>query len=379
MADLDYWNYLIYVAQSYASVPHSIVTVFTAVCMGQLVYFEHKGNAQSGRGGVANSAQGRSVMFKFLMLRCVAEALFNVLNIPFVYLIHLEYEWTRSVATYNYFVGLTVPGILTTFASLMEMFASLDCLITISGSRFKKMLSNKMLYISATMSLILSFLLFSNNIIQKRIELINMTITTGPNESYQLIYFYNQYRVEGDDQNQRFIMYSMQLVQAFFRDLLLMVLLIVINTAILGQLRKNTQRKKQMNNNTMTPAVKSAAQAERRKCIMIVSSGIAYFFGHVLYLSVICQAIYYNKHEQINPSSWHFMFTLSYLLLQLNYSTSFYLYYFFNRQFKKYANQNLEFMFYPIVKLFKAIETKLNIERERRNVVEPNTMETGTS
>jgi hypothetical protein len=197
---------------------------------------------------------------------------------------------------------------------------------------------------------------------------ITYPIPIGYEDSIPLVYNYTYYYFGYtyfalSDVNQWLVV-----AQSLFRDLILMIVLVVINTLILFEIKKSTQRRIQLANHgghtstltTVTNAsVLNAVRAERRRAKLIVLSGLNYFFGHFGWLV-------YDSARAISPrlvlsygSGWLCHVFVCEVLIAVSYTTPFFFYYFFNTQFKKFANGILRLVFYPIVALFRMLKVPL--------------------
>jgi hypothetical protein len=145
---------------------------------------------------------------------------------------------------------------------------------------------------------------------------------------------------------------SWQVAQFLFRDLVLAVALIVINILILAQIKQMTQRRLMLtggHNNTTgvtDPSVLAAMNAERKRSIMIVLTGLNFVLGHSLNVAWRIIDNFIIKHA--SSPMWVCFSFAAYTLVAIAYATPFFFYYFFNTHFMKCANRTMKYIFYPL-------------------------------
>jgi hypothetical protein len=181
-------------------------------------------------------------------------------------------------------------------------------------------------------------------------------VTSGGNQTENYTSFYYSYTAFGSSTTYNLLLVLVTL----FRDLFLVVALIALNVLILIEIMKMRKRRINMTNknpgaisntSVMNQSVSKSLQAEKRKALMIVFTGINYFLCHSVYLVfTITRDVYQNFYSPSETGFLCFQFT-AYFLLSLSYATPFFFYYFFNKQFNKFAKRALTVVFYPLVML----------------------------
>jgi hypothetical protein len=159
------------------------------------------------------------------------------------------------------------------------------------------------------------------------------------------------------------------IIKFLFRDFGLSIALVVINSLILGQMRKSTNRRLKIagvfkidnpiftkneggaiapvTSATASRSVLAAQKAERKRSIMIILTGVNYIVGHSLYIVYTLNTFFF----QSNRVDWNCVTLAAKFLLSLAYSTPFFFYYFFNTHFYKIANTNIARFVIPVSKL----------------------------
>jgi hypothetical protein len=161
-------------------------------------------------------------------------------------------------------------------------------------------------------------------------------------------------------------------IHSILRDVVMLFVIIILNMLVLKELKAFTNRRKFLTGappaqpsrvpsnfdqtsvtlTTTGPVNQSvlvAQRAEKRKCVMILFTGLMYGLGHV------GQAVA-NFHSKFayNASydAWFCVYFVAIKLLNLSYAINFFLYYFFNAQFKKYANETMTLIAFPVRRFF---------------------------
>lgn len=163
----------------------------------------------------------------------------------------------------------------------------------------------------------------------------------------------------------RFSQVSLNLLtaEALIRDVLFLVVLIILNILILLELRKVTKRRIEMSTSTheshhsMTGSrpprdknVQLALSAERKKAFMILATGLSYLLGHSLLAAFQIATSLFNVKIMVEQG-WLCVFNIANELILISYGVSFFLYYAFNTQFRKYVKQDIGILLFPFIKL----------------------------
>jgi hypothetical protein len=145
------------------------------------------------------------------------------------------------------------------------------------------------------------------------------------------------------------------------------MVILVFNMLILYQIREMTKRRISMAAGghttqhqrsvsastavTENQSVRVALKAERKKSTMIVLTGVNYVTCHiafpfVLIINQFCPYI-------LSTPALNCLFSVTRFLTYAAYITPFLFYYFFNTHFKRLANRNIRFAFYPFVLVYR--------------------------
>jgi hypothetical protein len=232
--------------------------------------------------------------------------------------------------------------------------------------KMKFFLTNKAFYTITSCSAVLSVLanqeyFYGLSVISylKPKSSINETVenaTTIVTENYTYyVYVFNEF-------GQTQIFYGLTLATSIFRDLFLVIVIIILNILILIEIKKATKRRialthridlKETRNTVpeavsfqMSESVMKALKAEKQKAKMIFLSGLNFAIGHLAWLIFsLCNTFipYFS-----NSSAYGCVDLVADFFLYVSYATPFFFYYYFNMQFKKFANRNLKLAFYPL-------------------------------
>ena len=253
-------------------------------------------------------------------------------------------------------------------SSLMDACATFDCYLSIT-KKFEWMLKKKAFFgvtaffISATF-IFKIFYHFTFSIAYQPAFTFNYTYPDGITKSFS----YEGYFLRKISDFAGTPAYkAFNILDNSLRDIGILVVLLILNFMILCLMRKSTQRRMKMAahgqnaseaagkasvNVTANRAIRTAQRAERRKVYMILATGISFFFGH------ICNAIYYIMFNfKLNnfSSAEYFCFSLvAEWVLKLSYAVpSFFIYYFFNSHFNRFANDDFLWLIKPIYTRYK--------------------------
>lgn len=324
------------------NLPSMVLGILTIICLIQVI-----------RGTKHDPHANKSNLFKYLLVGQVAELITFMFDIFFIRVILVpSMIETRAGLVWYWYLNFYGEQSLLYVSSIMEIAATLDCLISVRGatSRFKWLLSQLTFGIVVVVAVVFSFLFNSFIMFQGYIvpNPVNRTIGDS-NETHQLTLYRMQYTPF------RTSALSLDLlgVQALLRDIAFPAIIITLNLIILIEMKKITQRKmavmgssgKSMKRNSLTIAM----QAEKKKCAMIVATGINYAVGHCMFAAfntaTATGAIF-------SSMSWNCVYMIGYVLLFISYGDSFIFYYIFNSQFRKYAIGNFWLVVKPITSLF---------------------------
>jgi hypothetical protein len=164
--------------------------------------------------------------------------------------------------------------------------------------------------------------------------------------------------------------YKITLVTNYiFRDFVLPIVLVVLNVLILIEIKRVTRRRIFLVSDglstsppTTSQSVRVSLNAERRKLLMMIATGINYFLGHFLYFIF---AVSYSFNLKL-----YYFFELycidfiSNILFWISYATPFFLYYFFNIHFRTFANDTFKLVLSFILLLRKVNAFRDNQQRQ---------------
>lgn len=243
------------------------------------------------------------------------------------------------------------------FSSLMEIAATFDCLISIR-QKYKWLISNISFWLVVSSSIVFSFGYHVYTFFQFSVG-IRYTNTTVNGSVTQSSYYYQK------QSSFRFSQVSLNLLtaEALIRDVVFLVILIILNFFILLELKRVTKRRIEMSTSTHESAhsvtgtrpprdknVQLAMSAERKKAFMIVATGLSFLLGHSLLAAFQIATSLFNV-SFMTEQSWMCIFNLGNELILISYGISFFLYYAFNTQFRKYVKQDIGILLFPIIKL----------------------------
>jgi hypothetical protein len=130
---------------------------------------------------------------------------------------------------------------------------------------------------------------------------------------------------------------------SLFRDLFLAVVLIVLNTLILVQIKNATKNRIALNageGGAVSQAVKDSLRAEKRKAIMIGLTGVNYIIGHISYFILGVMFRLFPDVTNASINGWSCYSVAAVFIYYASYASPFFFYYFFNKHFKKFMKSN---------------------------------------
>jgi hypothetical protein len=201
----------------------------------------------------------------------------------------------------------------------------------------------------------------------------NQNVTTG--NMTNLTQYYSYFQAYYTAFEYTTVNSALQVSEALFRDLVIVVILIPLNILILVELKQSTQRRAalatgsvyggtsdvssttaQMSNAAAVTGLTSngvghrlvvtALIAERKRAIMIIVTGLSYIIGHSLnvYASIRSSFILPRPSGPL----WYCLAFASMTLVRLSYATPFVFYYFFNTRFQNFANKTFGYLLSPV-------------------------------
>jgi hypothetical protein len=269
-------------------------------------------------------SNSQSNMFKYLLIKsaldcvyCLSE-LFYHFGICQISAIQYLTCSIVNVWIYNY-----CEFICKALSILFEIAATLDCYLNIT-KKVRCCQTNLFFYsflICATILTSLFYLIFplTTNIVD--ISKIELNISNN-NQSYfnhQLETSHFSIILNNNDKLIRFY-------NSLIRDCLMFIILVVLNVMILSLLIQTTKRRRTLgsnNDNLLT----LAQRAERKKMIMIISTGLNYMIGHFLLLVDLLIESYFGYEK-------NYFYVIATLIFKISYVDSLLFYLFFNNIFK---------------------------------------------
>lgn len=265
-------------------------------------------------------------------------------------------QWYIKV--YNY-----MPAVFNDITAFMQVGATIDCYISIR-SKYPALQSRLAFCVVTVFVIVYSFSYEVNLWFKYDLRIVDQRIgLNGTFNQTQKVLAFIETGFAKSVWSKIMFVYS-----SGVRDLACFLVLLLFNTLIVCEMRSSTRRKTQLfltrrgtdismsNLNTTTSLaavaimhaassynVRKACQAESKRAIMVIVSGVNYFLGHTGYFFVAIAISFLT----ITPS-WRCFGSIELLLLYLSNVTCYAAYYFSNKLFRQYSNQNLYYIFHPV-------------------------------
>jgi hypothetical protein len=269
---------------------------------------------------------GNGQMFKYLIAVSIFE-LFLFLIIIFEIGYHCQgcgkslgwkvwYVWFQ---VYFYFSFITI-------ANYLEVFATLDCFLMINN-KLVCLLTKTVFVIILLFLIVFSFISYFHNIFVFKFIKVNQFNNETSVYSVGITDYFNTDLFKG-------LAFSL----TFIREVLPLFLLLLLNILIFITLRNVVEHKKRLetfsnsNSNNNNNNIRHAIQAEISKLKMIFSVSFCYIIFRTplaVYLLPIHGTGYFSE---------CYFFRTSYVFYNFSYIIKFFIYYFFNKKFRKYLN-----------------------------------------
>jgi hypothetical protein len=211
--------------------------------------------------------------------------------------------------------------------------------------KFEFLLTTTSFYVTTACAVALSVALESYLFINFKIASFDYPITLADNQTVDYKYYNYTLTSFHKTEASKLIYPAVGLI----RDIAPGIALIVINILILSEIKIVTQRRIYLTNDgspTTSQSVRVSVQAERRKILMIISTGINYFAGHTLTSANNLGLAIDSKLDKLDQ--WLcFSFVVD-VLFKLSYANSFFFYCFFNLHFRKFAYSTFKMFLYPL-------------------------------
>jgi hypothetical protein len=256
-------------------------------------------------------------MYKYLMVKSINDAIFfssDIFSVPYYCRsCSIKKSYIMQV-WYVYFYSYGAEANLM-FSGLIEIAATFDCLITIKN-QLKCLMTRLAFYVILISMMTFSFLinifyLWTINIVQVK----ENTTTFYSVESVELNSFY-----------------SLSITKSVIRDFIVVILLVAMNLVILILMKNLTLNRKNRMSKTQknSKLINNAIEAEHKKIKMILTISLNYFLGHFLSIITNLPGLITNQTFQCD------LVNIAWFMISLSSATPIFIYYFFNKTFRKY-------------------------------------------
>lgn len=257
-------------------------------------------------------------VFRYLLLKSLISAIWFIID-----LFSLIWYCENCTIRNSYFMQLwfiylyyTVEDSIFLLVGLIDILAAFDCLITIRN-KLNSFRTVKFFYILTSILLIFTFALETFNSMSFQITK-SITITNKTNVKIS-----QTYKVVQKKKYSNHIL----LVQSFFKDFLVIILLFLFNLLIYYTIRRIARIRKRNQPNSML--VENGINAEKNISKLILYSFLNSLLGHLLSITLsIMVNFQYKDYFCLENFNW--------LLNSLSLVMPIFIYYFFNKLFKKY-------------------------------------------
>lgn len=325
--------------------PAITMNLMTVVCLLQIIWQKQDQSTQM------------SHMFKYLLVKAMIDT-----TIVCTHVFDLRYNTSSQMRTslagniWFVYLNVYVESSLWYASALMEIAATLDCLVLIN-KQFKWLISRIAFYLIVTFSILFSFAFHAYQFYQHYIGRIEYNNTVN-GTTYQVVEYYPATTLFETTE----LSFNLMLTESIVRDVLFPAILLILNGLILLRLKKVTYKRVDMQRSTLdsqqTQArmVQTAMNAERKKGKMIIAIGINYILGHMIYAAYqIAESLGVDPNVE---TQWLCVFIVGQQIILISFGTSFIIYYLFNSQFNRFANQNIKWVVTPFKKMFSGLKQK---------------------
>jgi hypothetical protein len=282
-----------------------------------------------------NVSQSRSHIYKYFLIKSILELVnfLCIMMLPFYDCENCDLGHSYGLQVW-YMIGYSYLSSTFLLASgFFEVLATLDCLISIKG-HFNWWNNKKTFYFNVLT--VLTFCAVFNVF-----KILDLRIHDGAEESFNLNQTHDDsfghiehfYHIENTDLSDTIFIKTVKVINIILTDYFIIIVLISINTFVFYFLKQATRRKQDLGISLHNAALKhapidTAAQAQKRKVVMISLLTLNYFIGHAP-LTIHNLPIHANTHF------WACYHDAFYILFNISYTTPIFFYYFFNTNFKK--------------------------------------------
>jgi hypothetical protein len=269
---------------------------------------------------ITRREQTNGHMFKYFLVKSVNDFVYfciSVIDIAYycgdcesstTYIINIWYIWL-----YWYF-----EAVLLNNSGLLEVLATLDCYFSITK---KCQFFNKQLTFYTIMSLF-----FILNLCINIYRLFNYKIV----ETNDILLNSTDYHIHNTPFHFSDLQKVLEMINVCIRDLIPLLLMIIINSLILLEMKKLSKRKAKLTIQQRNRINKIRA-AEQNKIKMIFITGLNYVILHTPLM------IYYLSYDDSrNKVIWACFSDISWTIYEISLFSSFFIYFLYNKTFKKY-------------------------------------------
>jgi hypothetical protein len=262
----------------------------------------------------ANEPASSSIMYKYLLLKSICDTLTGLIQTSVLIFKENNYSGSlvRSIWSLVFYLYFSQSFYLA--SGFFEIAATFNCAISIE-KKLKWLQTKLSFYITTVGLFAFCFVYQSFYFIFKRIEKKQFI-----NNTTVIIYYYIDGIVSNYKYEQNFVLSA-----SIIRDLVCLLILIILNAFILFKMIQIRRRRSHLQNNSQSANRLNSRRAEHRKIKMIVSLFIMYTFGHLPYTFVHLNLL----HDYI----YNYVIYYSEISLAISYSTSFFIYLFFDIKF----------------------------------------------
>jgi hypothetical protein len=278
----------------------------------------------------SSRTQGNN-MFKYLLIKSIMDFVYCLSeSLLYFRICRGSYQSLACLVTSLWFYDYLYHSIV--FLSIVfEIAATFDCYISIN--RKLKCCQTNFFFNSFSFVSIIFFMLIT--LIYPLKFKIEKTITTDLLNNKTLFQYNIAYSKFGEATSERTLIF----VESLIFDFIMIIILLVFNVIILFSLFETTKRRRILagNNNNNNTLLTASQNAERKKIIMIVSTGFNYGVGHFIFFG--SSIVYF-----INRVSSYCLFDYTLVFYVVTYTDSIIFYFFFNNIFRKILIGFLKFL-----------------------------------
>ena len=265
-------------------------------------------------------------MFKYLLFKCIDDAIQFIIQVfaPFYYCNNCDNIHSYNVVVWFIWFNWYLGTVFEFGSTSMEILATFDCYITIN-KHLKCFRSKHLPYI---LNVIIHVYAFVYHIYIPYIsEIVPLKLVNG--ETFYILSKTRFYKTR--------IAFTLSIMATFLKDISAFVLLLIFNSLLLITLKRSMKKKMKImiqNDNKKVKNFDFIQKANRNNTILIFFSSINFMMGHILLILI-------NLPIENAGDIYSCAKQISSLLYFLSSFSSFFLYYSFNKQFRKKARINI--------------------------------------